>query len=121
MPPKRRKAAEVQTTYCDVELSQQLSHEAAAAIAQDVCKHIMFMRNQIPMLYKELRDKAEVFHTHLLHPFTLDWHFLQIRTCMRAQMSDCNTCVQEASAAATTGNRLGKHRKADKVHGCPLP
>ena len=60
MPARRRKADEVHTTYCDVELSRQLSAEVASGVAQEVCKHILFMRNQIPMLYEELRSSAEV-------------------------------------------------------------
>ena len=60
MPGKRRKTAELHTIDCDVQLSQRLSCETAAGIAQDVCKYILFMRNQIHMLYKELKRDAEV-------------------------------------------------------------
>ena len=61
-PKKRRKAPEVHTIDCDVELSQSLSHELASAISQDICKHILFMRHQIPRLYNELAATTEVNH-----------------------------------------------------------
>ncbi len=62
MPKKRRRAPEVHTIDCDVELSQFLSHELASAISQDICKHILFMRNQIPRLYDELAVDTKVNH-----------------------------------------------------------
>ena len=60
MPGKARKANDVHPIYCDVELSRQLSDQAASTVAQELCKYILFMRNQIPMLYVELKSKAEV-------------------------------------------------------------
>ena len=72
MPRKRRKAPEVQTIDCDVELSQSLSHELASTISQDICKHILFMRNQIPRLYNELAATTEVNLMHALPCCTLD-------------------------------------------------
>ena len=62
MPTRRRKASEVHTIECDVELSQPLSHRLASEVSQDVCKHILFMRNQIPRLYDELAVTTEVSH-----------------------------------------------------------
>ena len=63
MPKRRRKAPEVHIIECDVELSQPLSHELASTISQDICKHILFMRNQIPRLYNELTVNTEVSHS----------------------------------------------------------
>ena len=74
---KRRKAPEVHTIDCDVELSQSLSHELASAICQDICKHILFMRNQIPRLYNELAATTEVNLMHALPCCTLDCMALQ--------------------------------------------
>ena len=76
MPARRRKAAEVHTTCCDVELSRQLSAEIASGVAQEVCKNILFMRNQIPMLYDELRSSAEVTSLHATLCSTLDCHIM---------------------------------------------
>ena len=77
MPARRCKVDEVHNIYCDVELSRQLSVEVASGVAQEICKHIMFMRNQIPMLYEELRSSALVNILHATLCCTLDWHTLQ--------------------------------------------
>lgn len=72
MPSKRRKTAEVHTIECDVQLGQPLSCEVAATVSQDICKHILFMRNQIPKLYNELAGDAEVKSVHAHLYATLD-------------------------------------------------
>ena len=77
MPKKRRKALEVHTIDCDVELSHYLSHELASTISHDICKHILFMRNQIPRLYNELAVTTEVNLMHALPRCTLDCLALQ--------------------------------------------
>lgn len=114
MPARRRKSDDVHTTYCDVELSRQLSAEVASGVAQEICKHIIFMRNQIPMLYEELRSSAVVRLLHATLCCTLDWHILPSVRWIRPELI---LHVQDASSAATTARRSGKQRKSDKVCG----
>ncbi len=57
---RRKNAEPVQRIDCDVQLAAPMSSWQAAYVAEEVIKHLLFMRNMIPSLFNDLADKMLV-------------------------------------------------------------
>jgi hypothetical protein len=89
----RRKAEEaVLSIDCDVELGGPVSCWQAALVAQELLKHILFMRNQVPSLMDEMIDKVQV-----CRPFPVTQSRRSAREWKLACMPACQHLLIHAS------------------------
>lgn len=57
---KRKSEDTLQCIDCDVQLAAPMSSWQAAYVAEEIVKHILFMRNMIPSLFNDLAEKVQV-------------------------------------------------------------
>lgn len=57
---RKKGEAALQSIDCDVQLAAPIFSWQAAHVAEEIVKHLLFMRNMIPSLFSDLAEKVQV-------------------------------------------------------------
>ena len=108
----------MQTIDCDVQLAAPMSSWQAAYVAEEVIKHLLFMRNMIPSLFHDLAEKVLVRspQPQFSQPpcKTPSLGFKKLQRCVCNSQVDCNM-ESDPNTPHRKHRRPGGQRKVEKV------